>query len=67
MAGVVGRDEGSWAGAGYESPAEPVLHVVVRNAEVVELVEAGDVGLGPRGAVVDLDVGARAAFDAAGG
>ncbi len=60
VAGVVGGDEGAFAGAGGEGPAVVGLELVVVVAEGVELVEAGVVGAGPGVAVVDLDQGAVA-------
>lgn len=61
VAGVGGGDEGPSAGAGDEGPAVVGLEVAVGGAEVVELIEAGVVGVRPVLAVVDLDAAVVAA------
>ena len=62
VAGVVGWDEGSFAGAGDEGPAVVGFEVVVVGAERVELIEPCVFGAGPFGIVIVFEVlGAGAA------
>src|SRR5262249_38703979 len=62
VAGVVGWDEGAFAGAFDERPAVVGLEVVVVFAQPVGVVDSRRVGLGPAGVVVDLEpLGAGAA------
>jgi hypothetical protein len=65
--GVVGWDEGAFAGAGYKRPVESGLQVVVEAAQRVEFVQPGVFGLRPGFLVVVLDPPAVAALHRAGG
>ena len=67
MVGMVGRDDGAFAGPVDELPAVAVFQVVVEAAQRVELVQLGVLGARPRFAVVELDAGPGAALDAATG
>ena len=67
VSGVVGCDEGSFAGAGYEGPVQAGFQVVVEPAQRVQLVEAGVLGVGPGFLVVVFDPPPVAALDRAPG
>ena len=59
VAGVVRRNEGSFTFAGSQGPVGSGLEPVMVRAEQVEVIEHGDMGLGPVDAMVGLQMHPR--------
>ena len=64
VVGVVGGQESSSAGAGFEGPALVGFEAVVVGAEPVEVAELGDLDRRPVDPVVDLEVAGGGAAEA---